>query len=291
MIPVVFSTDHNYVMPTGITICSLLLHPSSEPYDIYVLEGSDVDENDRKLLRRQVAERSAESRINFIHMGDAFQGSYEIRSISTACYYRLLIPWLLPQYDKIIYSDVDIIFRTGLSEVYHMDLGDSLVAGAATSPGGWRAIEKYIKKLKLDPDQYINSGMLLINAKEQRAENLDKVYKELSTRKFTFQDQDIINLACKDRIAHFDMQYNLSAILYKQKPEFSDRVVIHYAGPKPWREFTWAWDAWWEVYNQSIFKDDAFYYHTMKQIARPKGQVKNLLRRVYMKLQILFRSL
>ncbi|MDE4944939.1 glycosyltransferase, partial [Francisella tularensis] len=32
-------------------------------------------------------------------------------------FYRLLIPKLLPQYDKVIYSDVDVQFQSDMSEV------------------------------------------------------------------------------------------------------------------------------------------------------------------------------
>ncbi|MDE4998687.1 glycosyltransferase, partial [Francisella tularensis] len=37
-------------------------------------------------------------------------------------FYRLLIPKLLHQYDKVIYSDVDVLFQSDMSEVYYTDL-------------------------------------------------------------------------------------------------------------------------------------------------------------------------
>ncbi|MDE4982512.1 glycosyltransferase family 8 protein, partial [Francisella tularensis subsp. holarctica] len=36
-------------------------------------------------------------------------------------FYRLLIPKLLPQYDKVINSDVDVLFQSYMSEVYNKD--------------------------------------------------------------------------------------------------------------------------------------------------------------------------
>ncbi len=45
MIPIVFSTDHNYVMPTCVTIASLLQScGEGERYAINVLVSEDVTE-------------------------------------------------------------------------------------------------------------------------------------------------------------------------------------------------------------------------------------------------------
>lgn len=49
-------------------------------------------------------------RIQYRQVDNTFDASYEIRGITTPAYYRLLIPELIPEYDKIIYSDVDVIF-------------------------------------------------------------------------------------------------------------------------------------------------------------------------------------
>ena len=37
-------------------------------------------------------------------------------------YYRLLIADLLPEYDKVIWSDVDVLFKGDLSDIYTKDL-------------------------------------------------------------------------------------------------------------------------------------------------------------------------
>ena len=39
-------------------------------------------------------------------------------------YYRLIIPELLPQYDKVIYSDVDVMFKGDLSALYLEDISE-----------------------------------------------------------------------------------------------------------------------------------------------------------------------
>ena len=66
MIPIVFSTDHNYVMPAGVTILSLLENADGESYDIFILAAQDVNDNDKMLLRRQVETASPSSKISFL---------------------------------------------------------------------------------------------------------------------------------------------------------------------------------------------------------------------------------
>ena len=82
MIPIVFSTDHNYVMPTGVTILSLLKSSLTEQYRIYVIIAPDVTEEDKNLLREQVHIYSSESSIDFIEIGNEFESGFEIRGIS-----------------------------------------------------------------------------------------------------------------------------------------------------------------------------------------------------------------
>lgn len=293
MIPIVFSTDHNYVMPTGVTICSLLLSAGpDEAYDIFVLEGKNVTEDDRNILRKQVSEISEISSISFINMENHFKGSFEIRDISIASYYRLLIPWLIPQYDKIIYSDVDIIFQTGLSGLYDMELGDYLIGGVESAPDNiWLKHAKYLSKIGLDPTTYTNAGVIVINSKLQRELKLEEKYIQLAQKKFLYQDQDILNIVCKDRIAYFPRKYNLVSRDYDTSATTRDNVVIHYVGDKPWNGFTYGWVEWWNIFNKSIFRDEIRYHQVSSKILSLKNQLKNLRKKVSQKTCMLFLKL
>lgn len=285
MIPIVFSTDHDYIMPTGVTICSLLLH-EEEGYDIYVLTSPSVTDADKRLLERQVKEFSSKSKISFIDMGTQFAEGYEIRGISTACYYRLMIPWLIPEVDKIIYCDGDIVIKTSLKELYETDLEGKYVAGSSSyDPENWIKCKKYLDKTGLDYKKYINSGVLVINSALQRRDSLDKEYKKLADNKYLYQDQDIINIVCKDRIAYFSYRFNFKPSQVGLVKEVGNDLVIHYAGDKPWRCFTYAWEEWWEAYKKSIFYDGEFYHKICSRILSPKHQMRNFSRKARIKVK------
>lgn len=250
--PIVFSTDHNYVMPTCVTIHSLLsTKKQGVNYDIFVIIDPDVDVDDKEKLRKQVKNDSQDSKISFIEIGETFNTGFEIRDISKACYNRLMIPWLLPQYDKVVYSDVDIIFTGDISEVFDIDLKDNLVGGVGGKSWTKGIIKKYLNKIGADTENYINSGFLLINAKLQREEELKNRYMELSKKNFIYQDQDIINLVCKGRIVHLPKEYNVGPADVYEMSEGTVKV-IHFFGFKPWNYFTFSWVRWWQNYETSV---------------------------------------
>lgn len=289
MIPIVFSTDHNYVMPTGVTILSLLKSSLTEQYRIYVIIAPDVTEEDKNLLREQVRIYSSESSIDFIEIGNEFESGFEIRGISMACYYRLLIPWLLPQYDKVIYSDVDIIYQFGLGEVFATDLQNNYFAGVNTSGFTSGSAVSHIKRLGLNCNTYINSGFLLINSLLQRQDNLQEKFKQLARKKFLFQDQDIINIVANKRIALIDEMYNMSPSFIHPEPLSNKKYTIHYSGIKPWDGFTFCWIEWWEIYKASIFYDESRYFKTSAKILSRKEFFKRLQRSFIYNLQKIFR--
>lgn len=291
MIPIVFSTDHNFVMQAGVCVLSLLMNASDEYYDIYILIAKDVTEEDRQKLMQTVEPYCA--KLNFICMDNTFANAYEIRNISTAAYYRLLIPWLLPQYDKVIYADVDMIFQIGLKNVFNTNIEDNYVAGVAM-PGALvsSGFRKNAEKLGLNIDEYINSGFLVINCKRQREVRLKEKYLRYSKNKYFYQDQDIINIVCKKHIFLLPQNYNVGSVIFKlylnRKKSLLDyysqeelkiiftKNIIHYAGiNKPWNSYCFQYDIWWYYYRCSIFYNIDFYLKHSYKLLFPEYSLKN----------------
>ena len=294
-IPIIFSTDHNYVMQAGVTILSLIKNAKDSIYEIFVIINSDVTEEDRKILKKQVSCYPNHS-IDFIEIGDAFKGCYEVRGISIASYSRLLIPWLFPNYDKIIYIDVDVIINIDLASAYNEDLTDYMIAAVpSVAARTIQSNKKYILNHHLDPNKYCNAGVLIINCEKQRKHNLNQKYLIEAKKKYEFQDQDIINIVCKDQIKYLSPKYNLTPYFYqlivKNDPFVSDiygpsnsiakylkgkDCIIHYAGLKPWNTFTFAWIEWWQTYRESLFYDEKFELKISEKIINPSYTWKRI---------------
>lgn len=177
-------------------------------------------------------------------------------------YYRLLIPEILPQYDKVIYSDVDVLFKDDLYELYNTNIENYELAAFATSINIDNQANQAMGKVYFPENknefQY-NSGVLLINTKLMNKENT--VLKFLTNiekykTKLKFFDQDILNITC-NKVKNLNMKYNMFQPIYynkdfthtkeydvlksvysKEELEEAKKqaVIIHYAGPpgKPW---------------------------------------------------------
>ncbi len=294
MIPVVFSTDHSFIMPTGVAIFSMLESNKEYTFDIFLIQSEDVSDEDRQCLFDLV--KTFSSRITFINPGDYFSNSYEIRDISYACYFRLLIPWLIPQYDKIIYLDGDIIVKSNLSTLLDVANNENMLVYGIRTPGFTLETEftYHINSLDLDSHKYINSGVLVFNSKLMRELKLKDRFLSYTTKQFLFQDQDIINLVCKNKIGWLPLKFNSSPTLGKVKKnelvkegittdvEFDEAlinpVIIHYAGPKPWKTFTYHWYDWWSVYSRSPFFDFEYAYIASSKIMDKQFTIKQIIR-------------
>ena len=129
-IPIVFAIDKNVVVPCAVTITSLLLNAARDTmYDIFILcEENSLPQADRTLIQ-DAFKGYEQASIRFVDVGDAFSDVPEMKRVTKATYYRLLIPDLFPQFDKVIYSDIDIIFQRDLSSTYETSFpNDELIA-------------------------------------------------------------------------------------------------------------------------------------------------------------------
>lgn len=299
MVPVVFSSDHNFIMPTGIAIQSMLESAPNVQFDIYILQNDDVTDNDRNLLRKITDKFDA--KISFLFIGTEFSQSFVIRNISISCYYRLLIPWLIPDYDWIVYLDGDVIVKSDISKILdYVTDSNNLVYGVRT-PGYSTDIiaMKYIRSIGLDPHKYINSGILVLNAKLLREDNYRDKFLSYEAKPLNFQDQDIINIVCKDKIGWLPIKFNRypslegydkNKLIQAGVTTYSDLeeavtkpVVVHYAGMKPWETFTYDWYDWCAVYSRSPFYNNDFTYELSTKILKPNYSIKQLLKMIIKK--------
>jgi len=89
-------------------------------------------------------------------MGDQFKGATSGKYISTAAYYRIALPSLLPDVDKIIYTDSDVINFKDLSEMYNIELKNNIYY---CGPLDYTEHLDELRRLGVFTDKYINTGI------------------------------------------------------------------------------------------------------------------------------------
>ena len=99
-------------------------------------------------------------------------------------------------------------------------------------------------------DKYINSGVLLMNLDYIRREKLDNTMINLLNKKFYhFPDQDVINIACKDRIKYLSNIYNSTETTGMVK----DAKIIHYIRErKGWIKTSPRSEIWYKYFNEVL---------------------------------------
>lgn len=274
VIPITFCFDEQMELAAGVCITSLLLNANEDTfYDIFILHSEECSfENS---LINDFPALYLNCRITYRSVGASFASAFETRGITVATYYRLLIAEIIPEYDKIIYSDVDVIFREDLQQIFEKtDLADNYVAGVVDASYYNEGHKKYIYSLGLEPEEYIYAGNVIFNSAKIREDGLVDKFIQEALKKYAYQDMDVLNIVCKGRITRMPPSFCLCmevanyAANKKKQPlytldELSDALskgIVHYTGPKPWDQYCLNYDIWWEYYRKSIFFDEKFYY-------------------------------
>lgn len=272
-LPILFTFTQTLEMPAGVCITSLLENACPETfYDIFILHGPQCDFLQSRL--NELPERYGNCRLTFRKVEGEFVGGYQIRGIPETAYYRLVSPELIPEYDKFLYSDVDVIFREDLGKYYSVDIGDNYFGAVETCSALRPDYQEYLKKeYNYDyRDGYYYSGNLVINAGQLLKDGKLNDFRELGKNNYHQQDMTIINLACKGRIKAMTPAYCLSTPLYslmanrrqemeehygKEEIEHALKTgIVHYNGAKPWNGPCPNADIWWSYYRKSIFFDE-----------------------------------
>ena len=284
-IPIAMATDKNYVLPTVVTMTSMLenAHPSTR-YEFYILLSGDLEEKSRQRLL-SVSENYNNCSVSLIDMKDRFSHVYTSRHITEATYYRLVLPSLLPNINKIIYLDVDMIIRRDLSNLFSTDIGGCYIAGVK-NPHRLLCADPHLDYAKFlnvsSLNQYVNAGMLVMNLDKMRKDSLEEeFFKFIEANKvIPSHDQDVLNSVCFSKIYHLPCRYNFM-MHYEPKSiknfgsdkwlrecydkedyvsAYENPTIIHYsANKKPWKKGCTGISRareWWEYANKTPYYEE-----------------------------------
>ncbi len=263
-ITVVFAADNNYVPMLTTTIYSMLCNASNKYfYDIVVLE-KDISASNKDEMSEFLSQFNNVS-LRFAFVGDMLL-EYDLQTnnehISIETYYRFLIQKILPNQNKALYLDSDLIINGDISELYNTELGDNMLAAAhdidflgnLNMNDGWRMnYAKEVLQMK-NPYDYFQAGVLLLNLEEMRKlYSFEEWLHFASDPKYIYNDQDILNCHCEGRVLFLDNSWNVMnncigriqsvfsfapANIYDEfMAAYANPKIIHYAGfEKPWRQ-------------------------------------------------------
>ena len=114
------------------------------------------------------------SKVMFYNLGEDFKGATIFHS-SLSLYYRIALPSILSNIDRVIYSDLDVLNFKDLTEMYNIKFNKDMYICAVLDN---LSIKKEIEDLGIKSDKYINSGVLLMDLKTMREKSVEKKLRD-----------------------------------------------------------------------------------------------------------------
>ncbi len=157
---------------------------------------------------------------------------------SKTTYYRLFIAEMFPELDKAIYIDSDTVVQGDIRRLFMTDLRDAYVG--ACHEQAMVQVDEYgtyaEKVVGVSRYNFFNAGVLLINCRQFRLKYvLDQFIRYLHTYDFVVtQDEDYLNLICKDHVYWLDQRWNTE--IFGEIPyPIEEAHILHYImQSKPW---------------------------------------------------------
>lgn len=261
IVPLVVAFTPNYFIPAVTCLASVLKHTEvTKRFHVICLLTEDLPERQKRKLQGLDAEERI--KYSFLNLKNRLTGVYVDERYTVAASFRLLLPSLLPEYDKVLYIDCDMIVRNDLAALYFdTDLGDNYMAAVFEASLPFQ--HRHLQDIGCRPGTYFNSGFLLMNLAKLRDDGMEaKFIEALKTDYLEFPDQDVLNMLCKGKVlglppyynsirTYFLPQYKEFFLHYYSEEEWGrvqEHGNIHYTGGKPWNGYTVAFEQWWRQY-------------------------------------------
>lgn len=254
IINLAFICDDNYALCTGVAIASLKRNRNVDrQYGVYIV-ADRISEQNRHLFQELEDENFGVEIICAEKIADYsnFKKMKYAGHVSSTALYKFNLPDILPSLDKVLYMDGDIIIRDSLEELFDMDVSEHYVAackdiGAETWPS------HYNERLGINHSAYFNSGVMLLNLKKLREENIPNRLIEYKKNGINhYMDQDAFNVVFEEKVRYISFLYNMAISCWRDRDNtvlcshydlgdcanekiYRDAKVIHFSAPeKPW---------------------------------------------------------
>ncbi len=270
-IPIVYCIDNNYAIPAAVCTASLLEHASKEyNYKIYIINSGVKNRNKRKI--EKTAEKYKDNaEIFFLDNVYDFSNMWNTvgnkSHFSKEIIYKLMLDTIFTQYEKIILTDVDVVFLGDISKSYtEFDVNDDYylagIKSTASKNDDYKGYAHYANVLpKEDIEKLMDgcgAGYLVYNLKNIRRDDMQKKFLECFEDKkslLTQPEQDVLGICCYGKIKFLPLEYMLCTYTYDEiakdkshaynmwnfskedvEHAINNTVQLHYAcAHKPWK--------------------------------------------------------
>ena len=256
-VPIFFAVDDAYIPFLGVTIQSIIDNSSKDYLYAIKILYTKISDNNIKRIKKLEQDNLKIEFVDLTYYIDRIKDKLYTRDYySKSTYFRLFLPNLYPQYDKVLYLDSDLVVLDDVAKLYNINIKNCLV-GAATE-----------ETVSLTPElrdyaervigvsyykHYFNAGVLIMNLKELREFGFQEKFLYLLEKNIysVAQDQDYLNRMCKGRVKYINPMWNKSPIPRKNINVNSIKLIHYTLARKPW-------------YNDSVIYSEHFWKYAEK---------------------------
>lgn len=275
-VPIVMISSNLWAAAAAVTLQSLLEnYKGLKLLEIYIISG-DMSEENRKRFESYNSKQ--------VHVTVMMVDTHELEKMKVEGHHVLPIVYLkfglqrlFPKYDKILLLDIDLLIKGDVSKLQEIDLDGYYAAGVADMTAmvtlGWHK--------RLNRIRYMNSGVVLFNAKRLRDEGAEEKCFRIRAEHPEYQcmEQDVFNDLFHDEIKFISPIWNLMTynLRYSTVSQYSMNEINHFYNLeyehfsdlekeaniihltnvyKPWEySDTYMGEEWMEVYKRTPFAD------------------------------------
>lgn len=283
-INIAYAPDDKYINQTVVSMQSAIEH--NNDVEFIILYSTLTDESIRKL-------QSVGGILRLVKMDERLFSELTLSHwVTVQAWFRIKLPDVCPDLDKILYLDCDTLVRDNLDELFAIDLNGKYLAGVKDVWG----VSKYVKRLGMKSPVYVNSGVLLLNCEYCRKEHFfDKIidFAKNNGKIIEFCDQDSINKVVDENKVVLSPKFNLMDTWWRggyyefegeEETEYlhakENPVIAHLTGLKPafkgcGNKFK---DEWWDcAMRTSIYEELLKDYEN----SREPSDKEPLLKRIF----------
>jgi len=263
-IPVFLASDENYAPFCATTIASIMDYTKSH-ISFYILDGGISDESKKKI--EDLLNSYNNFSIEYLSVDlSLFKKLPTPHHFSLSMFSRFLIPDLKPEFSRVIYSDVDVIFLDDIAKIYDEDLEGFPVAAVPD----YKDMPENKRLFNISKKhQYFCSGLLIVNCDYWRGNNLTKKLLGVASdnsNKLIFPDLDVLNIVFECNYKKLRYEYCVMTHVFDEMVNFNNETkraaqnpfIIHYSSSrKPWNDLTVEMSNYfWRYARKTLFFED-----------------------------------